>query len=320
MIISVLKLILANRYTLKDQPVNLILILISVFIVKLLKEKGHKSKAFRILCMMIIILTLIGLLAHLMQTSIDSTDKFSFKGAGTVYRRRYTMYKELPKELHLTESDLKRRKLNEILDKILIELDSKNETLSKSKQKQSSNQTHLKKASNNEIKSVETGQNKEFRVLSSFDCNGSIPSAFLNYVSNTFTSEYRRSYADFNPKDTSIQFSLDKITPELRTMNNFTQSFPNLTDVRINCVLGQPCQTLFKYDKQRGLDKQYPKENIFSGADKILPRENIFYCCPPVDYFTSQTVTKECNEAKTIIEKSAFRQSKKPFLLERVNS
>lgn len=144
-------------------------------------------------------------------------------------------------------------------------------------------------------------------MLSSFECDGSIPSAFLSYISNTFTSEYRRSYGDL------LSLSNSTFSTEL---NIFTQPYPNLTNVQINCVLGQPCQTLFEYDKQRGLDKQYPKENIFSGSDKIYPRENVFYCCPPMDH--NQTIVKECNQAKSIIQKSAFRESRKPFLLEKV--
>ena len=83
----------ANRYSLKNQPINLILFLVTVFFLKLIKDEGYKSQAFRTLCMIILVLTLIGLLALSIQTSIDSTNKFSFKGAGTVYRSRYTKLK-----------------------------------------------------------------------------------------------------------------------------------------------------------------------------------------------------------------------------------
>ena len=273
----------------KDQPVNLILTFISFCILKLLKEEGHKSQAFRILCMVTIVLTLIGLLAHFIQTSTDSTSKFSFKGAGTVYRRSLQNTAVSPENKHekVTRSaklSLTRKNLNKILDEILISLDSANETLSNSKIKQSSN----KKLS----KSIDTKQSHDFRVLSSFECNGSIPSAFTSYVASTFVSEYDRSYGDFTSENVSVQ------------------ALPKLTNVQINCVLGQSCHTLFEYDKQRGVN---------STSDMKYLRKNIFYCCPPVDNFTDLTVA-ECNDSTTIIAKSAFRESKKPFLLERLNS
>ena len=132
----------------------------------------------------------------------------------------------------------------------------------------------------------------DIRVLSSFECNGSIPSAFTNYVSNTFVTEYERSYGDFTPNNPSLQM------------------LPKLTDVHIDCILGQPCHTFFEYDKQRGVN---------STSDMKYLRENVFYCCPPVDYATNLTVA-ECNDSKAIMEKSTFRESKKPFLLERLNS
>ena len=85
---------------------------------------------------------------------------------------------------------------------------------------------------------------------------------------------------------------------------------PQLNNVQISCTLGLPCHTFFEYDKHRGLNSTYDKKYL---------RENIFYCCPSVDYFNNVTVA-ECNDSKIIITKSTFRESKKPFLLERLNS
>ena len=218
-----------------------------VFIVKLLKEEGYKSQAFRTLCMIIIFSTLIGLLAHLMQTSIDSTSKFSFKGAGTVYRSHYTVQNKVILPINEPEkvkksTKLTIKKLDEILDEILITLDSANGTLSKKKEKHSSIQNSPNiKYENSENKSINS--KKDFRVLSSFECNGSIPSAFTSYVASTFVSEYDRSYGDFTSENVSVQ------------------ALPKLTNVQISCILGQSCQTLFEYDKHRGLsstsDKKY---------------------------------------------------------------
>ena len=233
-------------------------------------------------------------MAYSMQKSTDSTNKFSFKGAGIVYRKSYT----LQDKINLLEKKVVVKKLNNS--------SSANATLSNSREKQYSSPTFSNKTVPNktsEYISIGTENNHDFRVLSSFECNGSVPSAFKNYISNTFISEYKRSYVDFN----------------MGNMLN-TEALPNLTDVQINCVLDQPCQTLFQYDKQRGLNETYPKENIFVGSDKIHPRKNVLYCCPPIDYLTDQTLGKECNEAKSVIKKSTFRESKKPFLLERVNS
>ena len=226
---------------------------------------------------------MIGLLAHLMQTSIDSTNKFSFKGAGTVYRKRYST----DNEINLSES------LNEIV-KEARNFSSTNGTLSRSKEKQAFNETYINKTlldEKIENKLIEPEKSRDFRVLSSFECNGSIPSAFTSYVSNTFVSEYGKSFGDF-------------------ASDNAYESMPQLNNVQISCTLGLPCHTYFEYDKQRGLN---------STSDKKYLRENIFYCCPPVDYFNNVTVA-ECNDSKTIIEKSTFRESKKPFLLERLNS
>ena len=284
-------LISAKHYSLKDQPVNSILIFIFIFIFKLLKEKGPKSQAFRILSVILIVLTLIGLLAHLMQTSTDSTNKFSFKGAGVVYRRRYTF----GSKINLSDKNLVVKKFTNS--------SSTNQTLSFGKEKRLlltfPNKTVFYEKIENS--SIGTEENRDLRILASFECSGSLPSAFKKYISSTFISEYERSYADFSTENTTI-------------------STPNLTDVQINCVLGQPCQTLFQYDKQRGLNQPYPKENIFVGSDKIHPRKNVFYCCPSTDNFTNQMIVKECKTAKPIIQGSTFRESRKPFLLEMVNS
>ena len=228
-----------------------------------------------------------------MQTSIDSTSKFSFKGAGTVYRSHYTVQNKVILPINEPEKVKKSTKLttkkrHEILDKTLMRLDSANGTLSKKKEKHSSiqNSPNIKY----ENKSIIT--KKDFRVLSSFECNGSIPSVFTSYVASTFVSEYDRSYGDFTSENVSVQ------------------ALPKLTNVQINCVLGQSCHTLFEYDKQRGVN---------STSDMKYLRKNVFYCCPPVDNFTNLTVA-ECNDSTTIITKSAFRESKKPLLLERLNS
>ena len=273
--------------------------LITIFIVKLLKGEGHKSQAFRILCLMIVALTLVGLLANFIQTSTDSTNKFSFKGAGTVYRRRYILKKEVesPKNEFEDTSEVKKmtkqaeEKLHNLLDQILLGLASKNETMPNSKETETQNSQSLSKTSfykSSKSKSIDTKRSQDFCVLSSFECNGSIPTAFTSYISSTFVTEYERSYGDFA---TTLQ------------------GLPKLTDVQVNCVLGQPCHTLFENDKQRGIN---------STSDMKYLRENVFYCCPPMDSFTNETVA-QCNYSRTIIEKSTFRESKKPFLLGRVN-
>ena len=249
--------------------------------------------------MIIIVLTLIGLMANWMQISTDSTSKFSFKGAGTVHRRRYIMKREIDS----FDSQIK-------IVKKSSNLSSTNETISSGKAQQPLNQTVSNKTfvyESIEKNLADTKKSHSFRVLSSFECDGSIPSALTNYVSNTFVTEYKRSYGDVILGNTFLHVS---------NMTFFTRFMPNLTDVRISCDLDKPCQTLFIYDKKRGLDKAYSKENIFSGSDKVYPRDDVFFCCPPMD---DETFTDECNHAKGVIQKSTFRESKKPFFLERVN-
>ena len=173
--------------------------------------------------MIILVLTLIGSLAYLMQTSIDSTSKFSFNGAGTIYRRRYTAENEV--ELPGNPNEIVKKSSN---------LSSTNGTLSNEKGTPSFNETALNKTlldENSEIKSIEPEKSRDFHVLSSFECNGSIPSAFTSYISNTFVSEYEKSFGDF-------------------ASDNASEPMPQLNSVQINCTLGLPCDTFFEYDKQ----------------------------------------------------------------------
>ena len=276
----------AKTYSLANQSINPIIILVAVFIVKLLKEEGQKSQAFQILCSIIVVLIPIALIANMTQKSIDTTAKFSFKGAGTLYRRRF--------------EKIEKTTVPSLTNKVLLNSDEKHFSNQKSP-----NKTLLYQRINGNL--IESQKNQDFRVISSFDCNGSIPSAITSYVSNTFVTEYKRSYGDSISDIASSHLLLDNTTLSLTSHSRIV---PNLTKVEINCGLGQPCNSLFVYDKQRGLS---------SNSDMTYQRPNSFYCCPLVKYFTDDTVANECYGAKTTIERSTFRESKKPFLLERVN-
>ena len=260
-------------------------------------EKGHKSSAFRLFGLLLIIMASIGLVAYFMNVSTEKTNKVSFQAAGVKYKKQFIAVdvKSLPemptevKQRKNTPSSKSTRDDKNTKSTYKKSLPNETESNRSSLEDESRTNLSLTRVAKQPEESIETGS--DLQVLSSFDCVKSIPTVLLDYISNAFLNEYGRSHEDFH-----FQYETDKTLPLLKQFN-------------INCDVDQNCSASFQYDKQYGLD---------TTADNTYRREKVFYCCPSAHSLSNETVSDICKRAQTVAGKSVFRENKDPTFLESV--
>ena len=242
-------------------------------------EKGHKSSAFRLFGLLLIIMASIGLVAYFMNVSTEKTNKVSFQAAGVKYKKQFIAVdvKSLPemptevKQRKNTPSSKSTRDDKNTKSTYKKSLPNETESNRSSLEDESRTNLSLTRVAKQPEESIETGS--DLQVLSSFDCVKSIPTVLLDYISNAFLNEYGRSHEDFH-----FQYETDKTLPLLKQFN-------------INCDVDQNCSASFQYDKQYGLD---------TTADNTYRREKVFYCCPSAHSLSNETVSDICKRAQTV--------------------
>ena len=258
----------------------------------MLFKKGVKSIALRLLGVMQVIAWSLILVGYFMRLSYEQTNKVSFEAAGIKYKEQFTVTEIMSR--HSKPSEAKQRKGVYLSTSMRILKNKKSTNKNKSVityKKGNSTNLPLLNVTKQSFAVKSTELNLDLRVLSSFDCVKSIPTVFLNYISNTFLNEYERSFRDFH-----FHQKLDETLPLLKKIN-------------VNCGADQSCSTLFQYDKNYGTN---------TTGDKTYERKDIFYCCPSVQNSTNQTFNNVCERAQTLAGKSVFRGSKSQTFLERV--
>ena len=221
------------------QPINLILCFISVSILKIVFKRGHKSHALRLFGLLLCFTVSIGMIAFIINSSTEQTNKISFKAAGVKYKEHFTVPKTLSQDVPIEQQHRKNNSSSISTRKSTSQnSNNKNSSLLETKQVKNSTNLALTLADVETQSSAKENMEKssDLQVLSSFDCFKSIPTVLLDYISNMFLNEYGKSHKDFH-----TQQRIDEILPLLKHFN-------------INCGIDQNCSTLFQYDKQYGLN------------------------------------------------------------------
>ena len=149
-----------------NQPINLILCVFCVSVLKMAFKKGHKSSAFRLFWVLLAISALIGLAAYFMNVSTEQTNKVSFKAAGLKYREMFTDTKAM--SLLDVPFEEKQQKNRSTQDYKSQNSTNKNNTESENEQHKISSLTTTVL---NQPGAVEmTKITSDLQVLSSFDC------------------------------------------------------------------------------------------------------------------------------------------------------
>ena len=234
------------------------------------------------------------MIAFLISSSTEQTNKVSFKAAGVKYKEHFIVSEILsvPDE----PNDQKTRYFLPPSSSQLGNDRSQNSTnkfsfVEETEQVKKSTNSTLNIAEKLSVVKENMETSSDLQVLSSFDCVKSIPSVLLDYISTMFLNEYGRSHKDFHSKQ-----SIDETLPLLKQFN-------------INCGIDQDCSTLFQYDKKYGLH---------TSADKTFKPKELFYCCPSVHSLTNATISDVCKRANTVAQKTIFRESKDSTFLGRV--
>ena len=256
-------------------------------------KKGHKSHALRLLGVLLCVIASIGMVAYLMNSSAEQTNKVSFKAAGVKYKKQFTVSQIFSPQDMPTE---KNQRKNTSSATLMQNGKSQNSTNKKSlvaeaEQVKNSTNSTLTTAEKQPLASEIMKISSDLQVLSSFNCVMSIPTVLRDYISNMFLHEYGRSHEDFYS-----QHSIDEKLPLLKQFN-------------INCGIDQNCSTLFQYDKKYGLN---------TTADNTYQQKEVFYCCPSVQSLTNETISHVCKHAQKVAGKSVFRESKESTFLGRV--
>ena len=264
----------------------MILCFFCVSILKTVFKKGHKTSALRLFGTILVVSALFAVVAYFINLSIEQTNKVSFKSAGVQYRRQFTIVEGTS----LQDGPTEKKQTSKVDERKVLKKVFVNGTyyFMSVKNKQSTNSS-LKRVVKQPVDTEKIEISSDLQVLSSFDCVKSIPTVLLDYISNTFLTEYGRSHTDFHS-----QHRVDKTLPLLKSFN-------------INCGIGQKCSTLFQYDQQYGLN---------TTSNNTYLREDIFYCCPSAHNKMDQTISDVCMRAHEIVEKSVFRESKNSTFLE----
>ena len=258
-------------------------------ILKIVIKKGHKSSALGLFGIILVVFASIGIIANFINLNIEQTNKVSFKSAGVQYRKHFTTVELMSlQDKSIEEKQTPRKYERKVLKKVLVNGTDYFMSVKESKSTNSS----LKRVVKQPVVLEKMEINSDLQVLSSFDCVKSIPTVLLNYISNMFINEYGKSHKDFH-----LQQKID-------------ETLPLLKEFSINCGSDQNCSTVFKYDKQYGIN---------TTADKTYQREHVFYCCPSVHSLTNETVSDVCKRAQSVVWRSAFRESKESMFLGRVN-
>ena len=258
---------------------------------KLLIKKGHKSRALRMLGVLQLIGWSLLFGAYFMNENFAETNKISYKAAGVKYKEQHTVAEIISLSGLPTVKEQRKSMVPSISMRIEENYNSINENKSIIRLEEDKQPTNLEltKIVRQSVALKSKEISSDLKILSSFDCVKSIPTVLLDYISNTFLSEYGRSHEDFH-----IQYTLDETLPLLKEFN-------------VNCGVDQNCSTSFQYDKQYG---------VSTTGDKMYVRNDIFYCCPSVHSLTNQTISNVCKRAQALVGKSIFRESKNSTFLE----
>ena len=250
-------------------------------------KKGHKSHALRLLGLLLGLICLVGAVAYFVNSSTEQTSKVSFKAAGMQYKKHFTFtgIRSLP-DVSMEGNQRKNTSspTSSWNDK---SQNSTNKSSLTAETKQVKKSTIVSAEKPSDVKeTVKTSS--DLQVFSSFDCVKSIPTALVDYISNMFLNEYRRSHKDFH------------------SQQRMEKTIPLLKQLSINCGIDQNCSTLFQYDKQYGSN---------TTADNTYQRKEVFYCCPSVYSSTNESISKVCKGAQSHARKSVFRESKSSTFL-----
>ena len=221
---------------------------------------------------------------YISKVSIDTTNKFSFKAVGNLWRKRLKLLVVDREEVYYVHNITS----NETVKS------NENESNSTSQRRSISiNTTSLQSALSLQNSSIESPSNftkrtlNNLSVFSSFNCFMDFPSSIAEYLNYTFKSQFNLGHVDIYEKD--IKNDLEKL--------------PILLDVRATCSVDGECKTHFEFDKPYGLETSY---------EGIMAVDNMFYCCS----FDVKNQTSEiCKQAKPLVKKSILRESKHPMLL-----
>ena len=218
--------------------------------------------------------------------SIDTTNKFSFKAVGNLWRKRLKILVVDREEVYYVHNIT----ANETVNSDEKESDS---TLSSQKRSinSDSKQSSMSLPKSTSPAKLELEKNVlsayHFSVFSSFNCFMDFPSSIADYFNETFKRQFELGHVDLYEKD--IKDDVEKL--------------PILLDVRATCSVDGKCKTYFEFDKPYGLETSY---------EGIMAVDNMFYCC---SFDVTNQTSEICKQAKPLVKKSILRESKHPMLL-----
>ena len=221
---------------------------------------------------------------YISKVSIDTTNKFSFKAVGNLWRKRLKLLVVDREEVYYVHNITSNETVNS----------NENESNSTSQRRSiSTKTTSLQSTLSLKNSSIESPSNltkiisNNLSVFSSFNCFMDFPSSIAEYLNYTFKSQFELGHVDLYEKD----------------INDDVEKLPILLDVRATCSVDGECKTYFEFDKQYGLQTNY---------EGNMALDNMFYCCA-LDL--TNTTNELCKQAKPLVKKSILRESKNPVLL-----
>ena len=215
-------------------------------------------------------------------TSIDTTNKFSFKAVGNLWRRRLKLLTVERDVVNYVQNITSNGTVNSLANEPNLSVQGRSSTTDLANSQSALSLQNSPSTSN--LKNITLNN---LSVYSSFNCFADFPSSIADYINDTFKNQFKLGHVDMYETDTKSDI----------------QKLPVLLDVRATCSFSNDCKTYFDFDKQYGVETNY---------EGTMTVDNMFYCCP---FHLTNKTSEVCKQAKPLVKKSILRQSTYPTLL-----